>query len=75
MFGDSVKIEGLLAIHNPMLMMAARVIATKLLFGVPVVILGSQIDVWVPAFVYLVLFIVILFKPLGLFGKKIVKKV
>ncbi|PII02373.1 branched-chain amino acid ABC transporter permease [Acholeplasma laidlawii] len=57
------------------LMTSARVIATKLLFGVPVVILGSQIDVWVPAFVYLVLFIVILFKPLGLFGKKIVKKV
>ncbi|MFA7417294.1 MAG: branched-chain amino acid ABC transporter permease [Acholeplasma sp.] len=57
------------------LMTAARVIATKLLFGVPIIILGSQIDVWVPAFVYLVLFIVILFKPLGLFGKKIVKKV
>ena len=57
------------------LMTAARVIATKLLFGVPIIILGSQIDVWVPAFVYLILFIVILFKPLGLFGKKIVKKV
>lgn len=57
------------------LMTSVRVIATKLLFGVQVVFLGSQIDVWVPSIVYILLFIVILFKPYGLFGKKAIKKV
>lgn len=53
----------------------ARVIIKDLLFGVNISILGSNIDQWVLTFVYFLLLIVILIKPVGIFGKKIAKKV
>ncbi len=62
-------------IFAAVLMTFAKVILQDQLFGVSIKIFGSQIDQWVVAFVYFLLLIVILFKPLGLFGKKIAKKV
>jgi branched-chain amino acid transport system permease protein len=62
-------------IFAAVLMTFTKVILQDQLFGVSIKIFGSQIDQWVVAFVYFLLLIVILFKPLGLFGKKIAKKV
>jgi branched-chain amino acid transport system permease protein len=62
-------------IFAAVLMTFTKVILQDQLFGVNIRLFGSQIDQWVVAFIYLLLLIVILFKPLGLFGKKIAKKV